>query len=444
VAIRDVPFIRQKPDFCGEACVAMAWRRLGFNADQDDVFNQSGLDPLEARGCYTREVAAAAQRIGFRTGQVWYRDLGKTARATLEPLWQGIYADLAAGIPSIVCMRYDDRPKTTEHFRLVLGYDAQKDEVLYHEPAVERGAYSRMDRAKFLSLWPLGSEYPRTFVLIRLAPEHVRRPPVKDGFTPADYAQHLMKLRDKVPKGFTVVLQRPFVVIGDERPSEVRRRSEDTVRWAVDRLKAAYFAKDPAEILDIWLFRNSETYEKYCKELFGHAPTTPYGFYSHADKALVMNISTGGGTLVHEIVHPFMAANFPNCPAWFNEGMGSLYEQCGDNRGQIWGYTNWRLPALQQAIRKGRVPTFQKLCATSDHQFYEEDRGTNYAQARYLCYYLEQRGLLQKYYRQFLAKGQDDPGGYKTLQAVLGERDMEAFQKRWEKFVLGLNFPPRE
>ena len=24
-----------------------------------------------------------------------------------------------------------------------------------------------------------------------------------------------------------------------------------------------------------------------------------------------MNISTGGGTLVHEIVHPFIEANFP-------------------------------------------------------------------------------------------------------------------------------------
>jgi len=28
--------------------------------------------------------------------------------------------------------------------------------------------------------------------------------------------------------------------------------------------------------------------------------------------------------LVHEIVHPFMRANFPECPAWFNEGLASL------------------------------------------------------------------------------------------------------------------------
>ena len=35
-----------------------------------------------------------------------------------------------------------------------------------------------------------------------------------------------------------------------------------------------------------------------------------------------MNISTGGGTLVHEIVHPFIEANFPACPPWLNEGLG--------------------------------------------------------------------------------------------------------------------------
>ena len=46
-----------------------------------------------------------------------------------------------------------------------------------------------------------------------------------------------------------------------------------------------------------------------------------------------MNIATGGGTLVHEIVHPFVEANFPGCPTWFNEGLGSLYEQSAERKG---------------------------------------------------------------------------------------------------------------
>jgi len=258
----------------------------------------------------------------------------------------------------------------------------------------------------------------------------------------ADYDRHIADLKKKLPgPGFTIVVQRPFVVIGDEPPEDVRRHCRQTIQWAVDRLKATYFPKDPAEILDIWLLRDAASYEKNCRAIFKHAPSTPFGFYSHEDRALVMNIATGGGTLVHEIVHPFMAANFPRCPAWFNEGLGSLYEQCGDRDGRIVGFTNWRLAGLQTAIRKGRLPSFKVLCTTSDAEFYRDDRGTNYAQARYLCYYLQEEGLLQTFYRRFLAHHKQDPGGYRTLREILGRDDLEAFQKDWEAFVLKLRFP---
>jgi hypothetical protein len=136
-----------------------------------------------------------------------------------------------------------------------------------------------------------------------------------------------------------------------------------------------------------------------------------------------------------------MRANFANCPAWFNEGLGSLYEQCGDENGHIHGYTNWRLAGLQRAIKAGNVPSFEKLTGTTDHEFYSEDRGTNYSQARYLCYYLQQKGLLVKFYHELVANQKEDPTGYKTLTNILGEKDMTAFKKKWEKFVLELSFP---
>ena len=264
-------------------------------------------------------------------------------------------------------------------------------------------------------------------------------------FTKADFDRHVEQLQKKIPsKAFTVVVTPPFVVIGDERPDVVRQRSKHTVEWAVEKLKKAYFKRDPLQILDIWLFKDEDSYKTNCKRLFGKTPDTPYGYFSQEDGALVMNISTGGGTLVHEIVHPFVAANFPNCPAWFNEGMGSLYEQSGEVEGEIHGYTNWRLRGLQKAIRKGPLSSFDTLCHTTDNEFYEKDRGTNYAQARYLCYYLQQKDLLRTYYRRFLASRRDDPSGYKTLKAVLGRDDMDKFQKEWEGYVLKLRFPDPE
>src|ERR1041384_2618460 len=69
-----------------------------------------------------------------------------------------------------------------------------------------------------------------------------------------DFTEHIRALQARAPRGFTAVAQPPFVVIGDESPATVRRRATDTVKWAVDRLKHDFFAKDPDEIIDIWLF----------------------------------------------------------------------------------------------------------------------------------------------------------------------------------------------
>lgn len=263
--------------------------------------------------------------------------------------------------------------------------------------------------------------------------------PPPAGFTDADYARHVEQLQKKLPsKEFEVVIEKPFVVVGDGGRRAVEEHARGTVRWAVTLLKRDYFKQDPKEILDIWLFKDSASYDRHATSLFGGKPSTPYGYYSPAHKSLVMNIETGGGTLVHEIVHPFVEANFPDCPPWLNEGLGSLYEQSGEDGGHIVGYINWRLPGLQRAVRRGGLTSFQKLLAMDGRAFYDDDRGTNYAQARYLCYYLQERGLLTRFYREFYTNRAADPTGFDTLKKVLGESDMDAFQKRWEQFVLGL------
>ena len=259
--------------------------------------------------------------------------------------------------------------------------------------------------------------------------------------SPSAFEKQATELRTKLKgRGFTVIVERPFIVIGDESADRVTLWANDIIRGTVTRLKQDYFAKDPAKILEIWLFKDEISYRKHAKEFFNDEPDTPYGYYSPSSKALVMNIATGGGTLVHEIVHPFIEANFPDAPAWLNEGLGSLYEQSGTVDGHIYGYTNWRLNGLQNGLKKKIVPTFKALTSMSDAEFYREDTGTNYAQARYLCYYLQEKGLLRKFYKDFVANQKTDPTGYKTLQTVLGERDMTAFQKRWEAFVMKLIF----
>ena len=77
----------------------------------------------------------------------------------------------------------------------------------------------------------------------------------------AVWSNHLGELNERVPAGFVVVVQPPFVVIGDESPRMVWSRATNTVKWAVDQLKQEYFQRDPVEIIDIWLFKDLESYD---------------------------------------------------------------------------------------------------------------------------------------------------------------------------------------
>jgi hypothetical protein len=263
-------------------------------------------------------------------------------------------------------------------------------------------------------------------------------------FSDAAYATHIKALRARLASHrlghLEIRIEDPFVVVGDGTAKQLAK-SAQTVRWAADRLEASFFERRPTQILDVYLFATEASYERGVRALTGEAPSTPYGFYSRSDGGLFMNIATGGGTLVHEIVHPYVEADFPDAPAWLNEGLGSLFEQSGERDGRIVGFTNWRLAGLQQAIARASVPSIRALTALDDAAFYGRDSGTHYAQARYLLYYLQERGLLRDFYQAFRAARTKDPTGYQTLVKTLGEADMAAFQRRWQIYVARLKFP---
>jgi hypothetical protein len=465
VVIKGVPHVLQRPDFCGEACVAMWMERGRRPFSQNRVFDASGLSPELGRGCYAPELYRAIKAIGLDPGrkeQAWTKIDSKKADAEINAQFDAMLADLHKGFGSIVCMNYDGKPNTTEHFRLILGYDAKTDEVIYHEPAVRNGAYRRMKRQTFLHLWPLKyKEDEWTLIrfrlqrnaLIKLAPEPKRKRLLlgPDGkrnevqvpaFTDADYAQHVLRLKKRpLAKNLTYVVEKPFVVVGNESPAVVRQHAEKTVRWATRLLKKDFFPLDPDHIITIYLLGDKKTYEQVARAVLREPPDTPFGFFSESQHCMVMNIATGGGTLVHEIVHALMTPNFPDCPTWFNEGLASLYEQCGQRGEKIVGFTNWRLPGLQRAIRAKKIPTFEHLTSTTTAQFYgDDDSGLYYAQARYLLYYLQQKGKLRTYYQRFAADVRTDPTGYETLREILDQDDMKKFQLEWQDFCLRLRF----
>jgi Protein of unknown function (DUF1570) len=237
-------------------------------------------------------------------------------------------------------------------------------------------------------------------------------------------------------QGYTVVVEPPFVVIGDSPANEVKRVTAGFLRSKVALLEKEFFTKRPEKLLEVWLFRNEKTFRKGAKKFFDDDPGTPYGYYSPDAGALIMNAS-GLGTLSHELVHPYMEVNFPDVPSWFNEGLASLYERPSEKKGRIIGLPNWRLPNLKKEIKAKTLPKLTTLLATKRDEFYEANYDA-YAYARYLVYYLQEQGKLQEFYKTFLADKKDLTGAT-ALASVLGE-DLDTFEPKWRKWVLAISY----
>jgi len=292
VRIEGVPHVRQKPDFCGEACTAMVLGKLGRPGDQDHVFNRSGLSPLRARGAWTKELKVALVDIGFDVGPVWHTVQADEAATEIETLWSELHADLVAGVPSIVCTRFDERPGASEHFRLVLGYDAATDRVIYHDPALDDGAYLQMDRSTFLSIWPLKySDSEWSVIRLRMDDGELAETEDAADLTAADYAQHMMVVGPSIPTtGFTVTVEPPFLVVSNLPPEELRIALQDTVRPSGEAWVAA-LDSSPSAITDVWLLEDTASYTHISTTVFAQESPPEGGDYLADRRALCIDMS---------------------------------------------------------------------------------------------------------------------------------------------------------
>jgi hypothetical protein len=231
-----------------------------------------------------------------------------------------------------------------------------------------------------------------------------------------------------------VVVEAPFVVIGDEGAATVKHHATGIMRWCIKLIEQDYFSKRPNKLIEVWLFKNERSFKAGAKKYFGDDPDTPYGYYSSDHDAMVMNIGPGAGTLTHEIVHPYIEANFPAGPSWFNEGLASLYERPSEKKGHIVGLANWRLPNLKKEIRAKTLPPLPTLLDTTRDGFYNAGFDA-YAYARYLLMYLQEKDQLRDFYKKF--RDDKDLTGQAALEGILGEK-LDTFEPKWRKWVLDL------
>jgi hypothetical protein len=186
------------------------------------------------------------------------------------------------------------------------------------------------------------------------------------------------------------------------------------------------FSKKPSQAISVYLFPEAKAYEAYCQKRWATACGSPFGFYRPDERRIVMNAGPGIGTLTHELVHPIIETDFPGAPTWLNEGLASLFEALSmPAPGQIHGVKNWRHPRLLRALGSDKErdnASLPALFAMGDDTFRGPGEDLHYATARYLCQWLDQKGLLWAFYRRYRDHHVEDPTGAQSFLAVVVQR----------------------
>jgi hypothetical protein len=247
-----------------------------------------------------------------------------------------------------------------------------------------------------------------------------------------------VRIVHELGREFTVDVVEDLFVVASNADEKRTGRALRILREYKLALEKTYFDRSPSRPVRVFLFGDRESYSRYVQRAYADPPKTPFGFYMPSERKIVVNISTGPGTLAHELVHPLMEADFPRAPSWFNEGFASLFEESDYSpNGTIRGRVNWRLHTLQRALRRPDPPALRDVARLDRDDYYGGNSGIHYAMSRYLCLYLQERGVLVQYYRSFRDTYSRDRTGMRQVEELLG-RPLAEVEAEFRDWVLTL------
>ena len=140
IKILDAPKIKQRPQYCGIACLDMALSYFGLEISQEDTaqYFKNYKEIEKNMGVYTSELVSVAKKLGFKA--TYWEKLG------LEDIIEFIDKNS----PIIALGRWLKDPYA-RHFILIKGYDNKKRQVFVNDPDDLRK--NRFDYDKFKKLW---------------------------------------------------------------------------------------------------------------------------------------------------------------------------------------------------------------------------------------------------------------------------------------------------
>lgn len=241
-------------------------------------------------------------------------------------------------------------------------------------------------------------------------------------------------MKEELGRDFTVQIVAEYWVLASNLPEEQTARAARLLEQFGERLSRTFFRERSSHPVRVYLFGTEEQYVDYRRKIKG-PPQTPYGFYLPGERKIVVNFSTGIGTLAHEMIHALMETDFPDAPPWFNEGFPALFEKAVlSPGGEVQPLVNWRIHTLRKALASGNAPSLRQVLTATGEDFYGYDASVHYAYVRHLCLYLDRTGRLRTFYQQFRERHQSDPSGISLLVELYG-KPWDRIEADWIEWV---------
>lgn len=234
-----------------------------------------------------------------------------------------------------------------------------------------------------------------------------------------------------------LLIRAPYVLAGDLSAEQLNELHRDVILPTVRALEVDYFDCSPTEPVVVVALAADENYRSALERL-GHSRRAEYsGLYQREERTIWLNLSTGVGTLSHELTHALAHADFPQMPEWFDEGLASLHEEADFSADglHLVGQENWRRRFLEEAIQHNCWKPLDRLLA---EPFARSDvAALEYAMSRYVCVYLQERGLLSAFYRKCRSRIDSDPTGQAALLSLFPGMTIAELDRDFRQWLQG-------
>lgn len=242
------------------------------------------------------------------------------------------------------------------------------------------------------------------------------------------------EIRTQLDQQHSVLIRPPYVLAGDMPEDVLERLDRDVVRPTERALNVGFFDASPTEPITIVAFAKEASYRDFARRVDRRQPDSYYGYYLRSERRLVVNVSTGAGTLAHELTHALAHFDFPNMPEWFDEGLASVFEQSEftEKGFRLTGTDNWRVHHVLRALHDNRLRKTDEL--VQGQIVRANEQSIDYAHARYICLFLQDLQLLEPYYRKLRSRAESDPTGWQTLREIVASdsaSDLDTDFRRW-------------